>query len=166
MTRRAQWVVALVAKCEELGGSFRLISPEQFYTMFIAKGHCPNNHESPFARHLGVNHKRKTVYAAVDSAESQIGALIHEIAHVFATRKGPDACKEFDFLGWEIALAREIGCYRTWSADNSDYAVGDDGTMWRYLSAKRRADIVRERVAYAQKIGIVDANGRVRSARR
>lgn len=71
-----------------------------------------------------------------------------------------------EWLGWEIAVARQIGAWRAWSRHNASYYMGDEyGGDWGNLSAKQRSAIVVDRLAYAKKIGVIDAGGTPRSIR-
>jgi len=107
---------------------------------------------------------KKIVYT-VGGRES-IGGIIHEMGHVFADRYPPDSskCREWKWFGWEMAVAREIGAWQTWSRYNATYGVGRD-TDWADLSTKGRQAVIAERLRYATKIGIVTPAGEPRSIR-
>lgn len=120
----------------------------------------------------GIHWSRKTIYAVCST--THIGFVIHEAGHVFADRSPPGdrKCDEWEWLGWEIAVARRIGAMRAWSIQNASYQMGDgiDGGIgankdWSDLSAKERRAIITERIAHAQKIGLIDADGSPRSVR-
>ena len=42
-------------------------------------------------------------------------ALIHEVAHVFASRVPPDKTDDADLVGWEYALARRMRVVEVWT---------------------------------------------------
>lgn len=61
--------------------------------------------------------RRKVFYLSPEFCSNPkpvLGYLVHEMGHVFADPKPPDASDELTWLGWEIALARWAGCYASW----------------------------------------------------
>lgn len=144
-----------VAKLTEIvrawGGNIVQISPEQMGLQEEAPGFSG----APFTRQLGIDWSRKIVY----HVDAHWADLIHEIGHVFATLADPDACQEFDFLGWEFVLAKKIGgSLATWIKKNAEYVVGLENiavTPLRQLKPSDRAYLFRERVATARMNGIV-----------
>ena len=133
-------------------------------------------YDAPFSDFHGVHWEDKRIYT-VKSFEST-SALIHEMGHVFASPRSPafdpeadDKFEEYDFFGWEIAVARIVGCLPSWSRDNKDYQVSVQGSPhphdelqragnpglagWGCLSRWYRKKVIRERLAHAQSIGLV-----------
>jgi hypothetical protein len=89
------------------------------------------------------------------------------MGHVFADRYPPDSsrCREWRWFGWEMAVARRIGAWQTWSLHNANYGVGRDGVEWEGLSTKRRQAIIAERIKHAKKLGVLSEAGEPRSIR-
>ncbi len=120
-------------------------------------------HLAPFTnKSLGVNYVTKTVYAVADNLT--LNGVIHELGHVFADSQDPDHADEYEWLGWEIALAKQAGCYRVWSAENKDYGIADNAVApktrdWGYLTATQKAKLAAERVAHAVELGLVSLTG-------
>lgn len=79
-------------------------------------GTVPEEFKAPFDRDVGLDFASKTLYAT--DIEEHWAELIHETAHIFASPVPPNECKtDFDFIGWELALAKELGCYRAWARE-------------------------------------------------
>lgn len=116
---------------------------------------------APAATGLGLNWKDKLIFVAREHVNP--GAIIHEMGHVFADREWPSN-NEFDWLGWEICLARKAGCYRAWDKQNAGHGVFDVGITgiedneWGYLTRPERQRITRDRIAYGIKTKIIDKN--------
>lgn len=83
------------------------------------------------------------------------------MGHVFADCYNPEnsKCDEWRWFGWEVAVARQIGAMRTWSRQNSNYAVGG-GADWGHLSASQRRAVIAHRLVVAREIGVLDADNR------
>ena len=88
---------------------------------------------------------------------------------MFAADHHPDhacaSCHEWNWFGWEIALARHVGASRTWSRHNASYRIDDEGTQWDEIEPARRHTVVRDRLARARQLGVLDQGGLLRSAR-
>ena len=135
------------------GGRLSIISEVQFKEL----DHDADFSHAPFTGWHGVNWTAKTVYAV--RGREDVGAIIHEMGHVFADRVEPHKSDEFRWLGWEISLARKIGASHSWSKQNSNYAVDDHGTEWGELTPSKRVALVKERLAHAKESGIVAKDG-------
>jgi hypothetical protein len=97
-------------------------------------------------------------------------ALADEQASPEAVKKALDLkfsessmCREWRWFGWEMAIARRIGAWGTWSRHNARYGIGD--AEWGELPAKRRQTVIADRVRYAKRIGILNKTGEPRSIR-
>lgn len=159
---------ALTHLCRQFGGRLCLVTQHEFDTLF--EGTTQDNHgllEAPFADAHGLHWQEKTVYAV--SGRERIGALIHEMGHVFASPHHPyhacPKCHEWDWLGWEIAVARQIRAMPTWSRDNANYVTDPGGIQWDTLSSPQRRSVVSKRLAVARERGLVGADGEPRSLR-
>jgi hypothetical protein len=167
-TKRAH-LRALSRICRQLGGTLAIVSQRAYDDLFDDPDAEPTDgelHESPFTSAYGLHWRRKIVY--VVRGREEVGSVIHEMGHVFADVHHPEdrKCHEWDWFGWEIALARQISAGQTWSRHNSNYATREGGGGdWGTLSAKRRRAVVADRLAYARKIGVIDTNDCPRSVR-
>jgi hypothetical protein len=166
---------ALARVCRQFGGQLAVISQSAFDALFYEEG-APNSkcggtelYDATFTDAHGLWWSRKIVYAV--RGREQVGAVIHEMGHVFAATRHPDCycggeCHEWNWFGWEVALARKIGAVRAWSRQNAHYQTDEGGgSMWGKLSIARRRTIVAKRLAHARKIGVLDADGAPRSIR-
>lgn len=166
MSARLEHLERLADLCSEWGGSLALVSEHTFnrvfYTTPAAVG--PDGWpfvEAPFADWAGMHWDAKLIVGVHDRVN--VNAVIHEMGHVFACKTDPNGVKwdgsyEWDFLGWEMAVAYKVGCYQQWSDQNSAYGV-DDGSNWGDLSLDARAAMIKERMEAAATAGLLDANG-------
>lgn len=126
---------------------------------------------APFSAMIGLNYKKKVIYLTEDEDDNSIGGFIHEAGHVLACPYKPEASNEFDFLGWEIAMAISCDVLPEWLHGQRDYVVDanehgiysvDIGT----LTEDRVSELVEERLDYARSVGIIDTNDRPLVVRR
>lgn len=111
--------------------------------------------QAPFTnKKLGVAWNDKRIcYASSDNVEWP--HVVHEMGHVFACPITPDNSREVDFFGWEYALARHVrGLVAEWNFCNGNYQI-DDSYSWAEITAKKRAETLKERLAYARENGLV-----------
>lgn len=97
---------------------------------------------------------------AVDHRHN-VGAIIHEMGHLFLEEGRPSATEEFDWLGWEIVLARRARCYRVWDKQNAEFVLNLEGRArsWGDLARSEKARLAADRIDHAQAIGIVSKDG-------
>jgi len=123
--------------------------------------------EAPFTNYnLAAHFRRKII--AFDPKKIQWPHLIHEMGHVFASKSGPHsaACNEYDFYGWEHAVAKHVrGRMSEWYHHNSDYVVGGEsvgiGNMEvGALNRGQRTRIFRDRVEVAIRRGLIKREGK------
>jgi hypothetical protein len=167
MKLKADHLRALALICRRWGGRLAVVSQDWFYDMFDNyRRDDANLYESPFADSHGLDWQRKVIYAV--RGRERVGVIIHEMGHVFAAQHHPECfcatCHEWNWLGWEFALARQIGAVQAWSRHNANYATGN-GSHWAGLSSVERRAVVAKRLRRARKIGVVDAGGAPRSMR-
>lgn len=168
MTEKREHLEACSQLCRQFGGRLAIISQDAFDALFdrSAGRHSEGTlHEAPFTSAHGLHWNRKIIYTVRDREE--VGSILHEMGHVFATAHHPDhpQCREFDFFGWELAIARQIGAARAWSRHNQNYCVDDTGAEWGTRSPRQKRRIIDDRLACARKIGILDAQNTPRSIR-
>jgi len=117
-------------------------------------------YEAPFTSNdLGIHWPtRRVVYCG----EVHWPEVIHEMGHTFATNECPDHDEEFNWFGWEYALAKHIGGnIAEWVHHNKDYGIFDDASgEFGDMTPKAREKLLRERIAKGQELGIIDAKGR------
>jgi hypothetical protein len=162
----------LQAKCHEWGGKLILCSEDEFDWWARNYGvRWIGNEEvegkfwvAPFIENHGVFWREKKILVVENSLS--LGATIHEMGHCFASRNPPHRGEdEFSWMGWEVAVAYEANCYRTWSGQNAEYTIDLANTPWGQLPAVRKSRIVKERISHAKKIGVVNAQNRAVSVR-
>jgi hypothetical protein len=104
----------------------------------------------------------KIIY--VPHGDENVGHIIQAMGQVFADSERPNSSRsEWKWFGWEIAIARQIGAWQTWSRHQDNRFVGD--VYWSDLTTKRRQAVIAERVRYAKKIGVLSEAGEPRSVR-
>ena len=179
---KADHLGALKQICEQLGGRLAIVTQREMSAMLDrdwpdydgplglkADANFDLEHHEGFSEPEnsethGLEWGKKIIYA-VRGRES-VGHLIHEMGHVFADRFPPDSskCREWNLFGWEMAVARRIGAWATWSQHNKNYSVGKKAE-WGELSTKHRQDVIAERIGHAKTIGILSDAEEPRSIR-
>ncbi len=108
---------------------------------------------SPFSAWLGVDYPNKRVYG---TKEADLGEIIHEMGHVFASRRSTNFSEEYDFFGWEFAVAQKVGLVGEWLESSGNYSVGcTDFAEFEVLTPDQQSDLLEERVQYAVSIGLI-----------
>lgn len=141
--------------CLQWGGELREVDAEGFAKASAAEVDWAGNGTfwgAPFTSNLGILWREKIIVYTGAHAWS---AILHEMGHVFASRKDPTHSEEYDFLGWEYAIARSVGPLSEWWAGNEDYGTSDGETFGSLSPAKKRA-LIRDRVAHSRAIGLLD----------
>jgi hypothetical protein len=107
-----------------------------------------------------IHHAQRQIFASSDAACP--GTVIHEMGHVFLDEADPATTFEPDWLGWEIALARKVRCYRAWSGQNIGYNFTYRGrnSEWGELPPQKERQFITDRLAHARRLGILDQHGR------
>ena len=157
----------LASLCSQWGGALEIVD-EQCWRDLFTKRRRQGYAEFPISHvgQYGVHWESKRVFVVADGARVQ--PVIHEMAHVFASLTRPDWCNEYAFLGWEIALARQVDAYAAWSRGMCQvgYTVENEGgTEWAALTRGERDAVIDDRLEHARRIGIVDENLRPRAIR-
>jgi hypothetical protein len=148
------WPIAYLSRlCRRWGGSLELVSGRVFIARASAESfslHPNGSHAIDLAARL----------VLVERAHVNPGTVIHEMGHVFLEEGTPGTTYELDWLGWEIVLARRARCYRAWSAQNADYMLpSDESLWWKDLTALQRRQLITESIADAMDMGIVSSSG-------
>lgn len=152
--------------CRRWGGELVLMPASEFHAMrFNASWVDDGLTMGPDSNH-GLDRSNRRVIAV--EHRYNVGAIIHEMGHAFLSEATPSNDGEFDWLGWEIVLARRAGCYRTWSKQNAEYVINTDlgERTWSTLTVEQRRDLIVDRIDYAQSIGIVSQSGEPLCTRR
>lgn len=148
--------------CRRWGGRLSIVSAETFADIKrecdaapVARLHPVSL--APFTDGHALDWHAETVIAS--AAQVNVGAVIHEMGHVFASPVDPDHedASEWDWLGWEVALARQVRCFREWDANNGNYQIeGTQSRQWSemYQSEKRR--LIADRLDMAFALRLVD----------
>jgi hypothetical protein len=163
---------ALARICTAFGGRLAIVSQEEFDDLFDrpterATRRPEDLSVAPFTDAHGQWWRKKIVYAI--EGREEVGTIIHEMGHVFASEHHPDhdcnSCHEWNWFGWEIALARHIGAARTWSRHNANYRIDDASHQWSNVTPAQRRSVTLDRLAHARKRGVLDQDGLPRSLR-
>lgn len=153
--------------CRRFGGRLAIVTQRYYDRIFGCRPYDPNGVcESPFTSAHGIHWQKKIIYAV--RGREEVGSIIHEMGHVFADLHHPQSgqSREWAWFGWEVAMARQIDAWRVWSRQNGNYNTSESGgDEWGILSTSKRKALVAERLAHAQKIGVLTSNGTPRSIR-
>lgn len=146
------------------GGTLERITPKEFKELVISSGTFA---DAPFAHNVGVDFKRKRILW--HGKQPTVGNLIHEVGHVFASKKEPFSSDEWSFFGWEHATARYVGAERSWFKASYDYYVevraGMSASQFGRHTRKQQLELISERTVYAKKHGLIGAGGKPRAVR-
>ena len=146
--------------CKKWGGSLVEVSQTDYDKLNASS---ETHSEAPFTSgRLGVNYSEKRV---VYSGKLDVGELIHEMGHVFASKVEPAKCPEFDFFGWEYLVAKKVGALAEWFRSSKDYCVDNQNTEFGGLSSHQQEAVLVERVAHAKNLGLVGPKGAPKSIR-
>lgn len=166
---------ALVRLCAEFGGKLAIVSQDEFDDLFDRPADkearrrwgAEDLSAAPFTSAHGQWWRKKIVY--VVKGREEVGSIIHEMGHVFAAEHHPDhdcnSCHEWNWFGWEIAIARHIGAARTWSRHNANYRIDEASHQWGKIPPDRRRSVAIDRLAHARKIGVLGQDDLPRSVR-
>jgi hypothetical protein len=170
---RTDQLRALARICRAFGGQLAIVSQSAYDAIFLDESdHIFGGnklHDAPFTSAHGLHWGKKIIYAV--RGREEVGGIIHEMGHVFASCHHPEhscaECHEWDWFGWEIALARQIDATRTWSRNNVNYSTKSKYgiQLWGKLTPHKRRYIVDNRLALARERGILDENDHPRSVR-
>ena len=163
--------------CKRLGGSLES-RPYKYFRAFYSwapPGRFRNDNFSlaPFAGkklNIGVLYGQQKIFYC---GKFEVSNFIHEMAHVFASAKPPDSSEEFEFLGWEYAVARKLGCIRAWKKGMAGYGVSAcqingveiDVDEFSQLSHVQVNELLAERLKIAKKNKLVSKTGQPLSIR-
>jgi hypothetical protein len=117
----------------------------------------------PFSCDFDIDYKRKRLLFTGDLYKGDpeatmrvLGGLIHEAGHLVASLEKPRDSEEFNFLGWEFALAIELGLLPDLLAQHEFYMVDlEDMSEIKDLNEDRLSELIEERIDYARSIGLV-----------
>lgn len=152
--------------CRRWSGELVLMSEPEFRALpFNAPWVDDGITRGPDDNHATDRPRRKVI--AVDGMANP-GAIVHEMGHCFLSEGNPSNDGEFDWLGWEIVLARRARCYRIWSAQNAEYLINTNlgERTWGTLTADRRRCLITDRIDWAMSLGIVSQDGEPLCTRR
>lgn len=141
----------LKAMARSWGGEIRRVPPPPGHFFSIP----PDSGLSlcPFEGGLAVEHARLRVVFWNEYPD--LGALVHEMGHVFAARKVPARAREWRFFGWEYLVARRGGCSVEWFKSSGDYVIGGGGRAFGGLSPSAQRKILASRIRFARRNGLI-----------
>jgi hypothetical protein len=119
----------------------------------VRVGSFDQSMRSPFSTEIGLDYERKILYFAEEKADRGVMGLVHEAAHMVACLEPPTDSDETRFLGWELALAKELGVAHYWIGALKTFGSMTDDEILEYfdeqISAARSIGIVVEDTAIA-----------------
>jgi hypothetical protein len=115
---------------------------------------------------LGLFYGEKKIVISSPISRHLTADIIHECAHIFATRYNPNDSDELAILGWEMLVAKLIGMpLSVWGQSCKDYdiegVIEDENfpTLVGKCSEEQLQVLYQDRVSYAKHIGIIDEKG-------
>lgn len=114
--------------------------------------------EAPFAWGVfGVDWYNKKIYARSGCFKRPMG-FIHEAGHIFAVNSIPTFAEEFDFMGWEYLMARELDVLTEWYVSMATYCIYPNHIITKpskfgELSPDEATDTLEEMVERGRKYG-------------
>ena len=142
---------------ENLAGLINLWGGE-----LIVTDHIPIRFQSPGPSSVGLNWRGKRIYCTFESKYVRVpeilAGIIHEMGHVFASKKPVRQQYEFSFFGWEYLVAKKVNFDRdTWIEENSVYAVSEyDNLLFGDLTIYKKNKLLEERITFGKSIGIIN----------
>lgn len=111
------------------GGSIEDVPQKEFHE--LDTGYHKPWSPCPFDVGIAVNWAEKRLVYTVSPLRRQgrppsISTFIHELGHIFASKKPPSQAQEIEWLGWEKAWVKKLGL--TWK----QWANHDYGIYWDY----------------------------------
>lgn len=148
--------------CRRWGGELIIVTEQVFNSQDYLS---PGISAAPDGWHA-IDIPRRRVLTAFGHADP--GNVIHEMGHLFLVEADPANGTEWNWLGWEIVLARRARCYRAWSKASESYVLNGEfmGCDWSYLTRDERGRVEAERIDWAMAIGIVSQDGEPLCTRR
>ena len=120
---------------------------------------------------MGINYARREILYLRKGLKRPyyVMMLIHELAHILASRLPPEKSKEQDFFGWEIQVARRLGLMRYWCSTvlHSYQAPLLRGVRRRVsqLTHTQRRRYFTRAVMLGRKYGNIDVRGNPKAVR-
>ena len=153
----------LAAQTKAWGGSLSIVSERQF----LENSRRPEWTCPPEEGHA-IHYPTKAIICT--QREMNVGTIVHEMGHVFADLNPPDKADEWHWMGWEICLARQAGCYRQWSKSARHYRVeweqaDKSWPYWKNLPAHGKQLVASNRIRHAIENGLVTPELHVRALR-
>lgn len=147
-------ITKLRSLCKTLGGDLVELTSKQF-----DHKHSKTFYECPFARaQLGLDFSKKHVLYTTEHVPPEWPEIIHEMGHVFASKKAPPFSDEWSFLGWEYATCLHLcGDVEVWKRNMSDYNV--EHVDFGSLSPRKQNALLVERLTCAKRVGLVSPAG-------
>ncbi len=111
------FVQRVIRKVESWRGKVEAVDEEFFNGRHDERRHIPDSQfsEAPTGDALAINWEEKTLYYIPEKLTPwDVGFMIHEVAHIFATKDPPEEAFEEAWLGWEYMLAKELKGFRIW----------------------------------------------------
>jgi hypothetical protein len=147
----------LARLCTRWGGELTILTEKEFDALNYDE---PGLSGAPDGWHA-VNIPQRRVIAACGHVCP--GCVVHEMGHLFLVEAEPEVnLDEGPWLGWEIALARQAGCYPAWSRSSKAYVLGNehDNKAWGDLKPHEKRRLITDRLEHAKTIGIVSQEGK------
>lgn len=156
----SEQIVLLEAICRRLAVDFRIVRK------------IPGRFRAPFSELVGCDFKKRVVYVAQKNRKPC--EAIHELGHLIChgTAEPPISAKdgEYEFFGWEVALAIKLGLLEEWVDQCKTYVVTNPTTKQTedlfFLTEDEQAVLFEERIRFARKRGFLTSRNHPRMSRR
>lgn len=156
----SEQIVLLESICRRLAVDFRIVRK------------IPGRFRAPFSELVGCDFKKRVVYVTKNNRKPC--EVIHELGHLIChgTAEPPISAKggEYEFFGWEVALAIKLGLLEEWADQCKTYIVTNPTTKqsedFDLLTEDEQAILFEERIRFARKRGFLTNLNRPRMSRR
>lgn len=124
-------------------------------------GRIDPHRRAPFSNYVGCDWHANTAYVHPVEGPNRrmcevVTGLIHELGHLFCEDVEPEHSAEYDWFGWEYALAKKIGLSDEDFIDgNEDYNVDGFLRTVADLNDDEFSELVRDRTDEAVKRGYI-----------
>ena len=156
MTSNAEAIQRLSDQARAWGGKITIVSEGDFWSVVKQPGWT-------FPPEVGHALHYQTKEILVMRSDMNAGIIVHEMGHAFADLSLPHASNEWNWLGWEICLARNMDCYRNWSTSTREYIVewtigSKSWPAWKDLPSRQKQRVAEDRIQRALELGLITAS--------
>lgn len=119
-----------------------------------------NDHACPVDGRLAIRFPDTLIIAPAARAKMSphfLGTIVHELGHLLVAKDVES--DEYDFLGWEFAIAERYDLLQSWYYSIYNYGVGTGSQYEEFgvISKDRQTEVLDERLDFAKAAGYLQA---------